>query len=149
MDQKNIDRPSLQKMAGLKEGVLRNILCQRSLNPTIKVISAIANALGCTVDELINYQTDNFIHELEKEIDSSQWIPDLASACVKTVGYFFKNKGFYPNVKQANFLIKEIYNYSLRKESKKQDKDIVELTSCPVDEDYAEWVVNQLIDKLK
>jgi transcriptional regulator with XRE-family HTH domain len=149
MDNKNIDRPGLQKKAGLKEGVLRNILSKRSLNPTIKVISAIANALDCKVDDLINYQSENFLNDLEKEIDSSQWNHDLASSCIKTIGIFFKDKGFYPNVKQANFLIKEIYNYSLRKESRKQNRSIAEIKSCQVDEDYTEWVVNQLIDKLR
>lgn len=43
----------LEKSAGLNPTMVVNILAGRSKNPTINTITAIANSLGCSVDELL------------------------------------------------------------------------------------------------
>jgi lambda repressor-like predicted transcriptional regulator len=51
---KNISIASLERQAGLKVNVARNIIVGYSKKPSAETILAISKALGCSVDHLMN-----------------------------------------------------------------------------------------------
>lgn len=50
---KNLSVSEIERQAGLKQGVLRNILQGKSKNPTVQVLVSLTKVLDCSIEELI------------------------------------------------------------------------------------------------
>lgn len=53
MEDKDLSPHELERKAGLKESAVRNILSGRSSNPGIESLTAIADTLDCSIDDLV------------------------------------------------------------------------------------------------
>lgn len=58
MEKKSWSVHALERQAGLRPSAIRNILYGRSKNPSLSVIQSIANALECSVADLIDEETE-------------------------------------------------------------------------------------------
>lgn len=138
MESKSLSPASLEKKAGLKRGVIGNILRGSSKSPTSDTLVAIANILGCSIDDLLNRETTKHppLFSLEQNISSppsqTPWCSDLYLKTVSNIVATLKNKNLEISAEKATILIKEIYHYSLSK-----NKD-------DVDKDFSEWLINKL-----
>lgn len=68
LDEQNIPVQAFERKAGLKLNAVQNILSGRSQNPQMSTIVAIANALGCSLDDLTGGSIDKKIPQESKEI---------------------------------------------------------------------------------
>ncbi len=73
MRAKNLSIPTLEKKAELTNHSVRNIIRGRSLKPNAETLNAIARALGCTVEDL-----------LEKELPQEKVPPDQKQETTET-----------------------------------------------------------------
>ncbi len=140
MESKSLSPAALEKKAGLKRGVIGNILRGSSKNPTSETLVAIADILGCSLDDLLNRspvkQREDSLFSLEKEmgvqLPKTPWDADLYSKTVSAVILSLQTKNLSLSAEQAMILIKEVYQYSLSKNQHEVDKN------------FAEWLASKL-----
>lgn len=136
MEEKHLSVASLEKMAGLKESVVRNILQGKSKNPTIDTISSIAEALGCTIDELI--KGENIADKASEDYTKPdiKWNYELFLDTVKVTNSIITDQSIAFNADKTIFAVKEIYCYSVSKNCDSTDYN------------FAEWFITNLKNNL-
>ncbi|MBW8308652.1 MAG: helix-turn-helix domain-containing protein [Candidatus Paracaedibacteraceae bacterium] len=130
----NLTPTDLERRAGLALASVRNILNGRSKNPTIETMRAIANTLGCTVDDLIT-EKETLVATTEKlqQDEHHQWLKPLLLESIDFVDSYLENKKHPFSFEEAMFLVKEIYTFSLGTKDRSVDKR------------FAEWLINKNI----
>jgi len=140
MESKSLSPAALEKKAGLKRGVISNILRGSSKNPSSDTLVAIANTLDCSLDDLVNrtptLKKQPSIFSLEGDahdpLSHLSWEPDLYLQTASAIVAAIKDKNIKVCANKAMFLMKEVYQYSLSKEKNE------------VDRNFAEWLVSKL-----
>ena len=137
MEEKGISAHALEKMAGLRQSAVQNILYGRSKNPSIQILQAIAHALDCTVSDLIA-EEESFIRTqtsastTSSKTSNAPWNCKLYIDCLGVV-YRLLNKQEPVELNKELILdyVDEVYLYSLKSESNLADKN------------FAEWLLNR------
>jgi transcriptional regulator with XRE-family HTH domain len=129
MIQKKISAHALEKRAGLKASAVHNILSGRSKNPSIFTLHALAQALDCSVSDLIDEEkAPSNASSPPQEIS---WDSGLYLQCFELVNRVFQEQNlYYPKDKMMSY-VDEIYTYSLGRNKGK------------VDEYFAHWLINR------
>ena len=134
LDEKKLNINALGKKAGLKRSAARNILLGYSKKPSADTLKAIADVLGCTVDDLIGSSSTNLNSFFSKINTASQssypWNEKLYLESMKVVTKILKAKKLDLKFEQVTSLIQETYKYSMSKKSEK------------IDQDFVNWVVD-------
>ena len=121
LQERGITTYSLEKEAGLKPKAVRNILLGHSNNPSAAVLMSIAKVLNCSIDELLGEEEEH-----NGSTDSTQDIKiqnmKLFNETTNEVMSLFETYGRQPTGKEFIFLIREIYIYSLERNSGALDK---------------------------
>ncbi|OJW47171.1 MAG: hypothetical protein BGO67_03595 [Alphaproteobacteria bacterium 41-28] len=134
MRAKNLSIPVLEKAAQLKNHTVRNILRGRSLKPNAETINAIARALGCTVEDLLEKkeipQTKALIEPKKENIDTPYEYPNLLRETVDFVITFLQHNKHNLSLEQVLNCVKLIYEGSL-------ENDPVRIN----EEDAAFWMI--------
>lgn len=123
-ENKDVSTRELERQAGLKRGSIQNILDGKSSNPRIEIVMAIAEALNCTVDELLNKSASRSANNQAEEENSNKtiaWNSALYRDCIKEVENYLQVKNRNLSDEQILYLIKEAYTYSIQGESDKAD----------------------------
>ena len=123
MEEKNITAHALEKKAGLKTSAVHNILYGRSKNPSLNLVQTIAEALDCTLSELLG---NNESLNLNPDI---KWDCDLYVGCLQTVSQLLKWKKMTFSRQKILECVDEVYLYSLKSDRK------------TADEHFAEWFI--------
>jgi transcriptional regulator with XRE-family HTH domain len=134
---KNLTIYALEKKAGLNRSAVRNILQGFSKNPSVEILSAIAEALDCTLNDLVaptegnrtSFKSANKV--LTQHRATYAWNEGLYLDAVKTISKLAADKGSSFSLEKITNLINEAYKYSISK-----DSDIV-------DKDFCKWLVNK------
>ncbi len=135
MEDKELSPHELERKAGLKESAVRNILSGRSSNPGIESLTAIADMLDCSIDDLVGRtearklkSEQNSSHTKPKEIVT--WNADLYQSCVKAVEDYLASKNLASNLnpsgEQILFFVKEVYLYTQKGQANKPDQKFIE-----------------------
>ncbi|WP_010303940.1 helix-turn-helix domain-containing protein [Candidatus Odyssella thessalonicensis] len=126
----------LERRAGLSVSAVRNILIGRSKNPTMETLLAIANTLGCTVDELVRDQPPSIPEPQSLQMNEQHpWVKRLAIDTIEFVDHYLNSKGYTPSFEEILFFIREIYTFSLGTEEKLVDKR------------FGEWFIKKNLQK--
>jgi transcriptional regulator with XRE-family HTH domain len=137
MEAKNLTVYSLEKKAGLNRSAVRNILQGFSKKPSADVLMSIAEALDCTVNDLIDSRSDssivsNKIKTVIKTRNSHPWNDKLYIEAIKIVSKCINDKDTIKS-EQVISLINETYKYSLDK------------GADSIDQDFTKWLVNKSV----
>ena len=131
----NLSVNALEKKAGLKRSAVRNILQGFSKKPSADVLLSIAEALNCTVDDLIGSKSSDIVSSSIKSTSKihnlNPWNDTLYIEAVKLVSKILREKDLQLKSEQTIALINESYKYSLDKGSDK------------VDVDFTRWLVGR------
>jgi len=135
MRAKNLSVASLEREAGLKSHSVRNILRGRSKRPSAEVLLAVADVLGCTINELMVKEDifENIGYSGDKqEILNAPYVPsNLMKTAVQVVNDKVKRKRKTLTLKQFLSCAEEVYIHALQRGGK-------------VDEAYADWFIDLL-----
>jgi transcriptional regulator with XRE-family HTH domain len=133
MKAKNLSIPHLEKEANLTTHAVRNILRGKSKRPSGELLQAIADALGCTVRDLLT--DEQRIFEENDPAESQEGLLDspckqkLMAETFKTVQRKIAEKKWELTTRQVLSSIQEIYLHSLEKDPEK------------VDHAFADWFI--------
>lgn len=133
MEAKSLSTNALEKKAGLNKSAVRNILKGFSKNPSVEILSAIAAALDCTLNDLVQISYANAgLNKLTPETSDKEtyiWQEQLYLEAVKVISELVKSKNLHLN--QITSLINEVYKYSISKNSNL------------IDRDFCKWLINK------
>jgi hypothetical protein len=121
---------ALEKKAGLKRNVLRNILKGASKNPSISILLATASALECSILDLL----EKNVAPEPKNI-SNHYNKDLLRDVFDTVLEVSEKKKIPLSSQDIFTILKEVYYYSINKNESKADKS------------FSEWFITEHIKK--
>ncbi len=119
--EKGLSVHALEKMAGLNIHAVRNILSGRSKKPSAELISAIANALQCSTDDLLGKKDNlDFSNAKFSSFCSDSQINSIQNSKIllEILNFIFKNN--LEKVSNISFYdvfscVEEIYIYSTHK----------------------------------
>lgn len=136
----NISVHALERKAGLKQSAVQNILYGRSKKPSFHIMQSIAQALNCTVSELMEEESESpplsTVSQENTNGSSSirAWNPDLYIEVLNIVNFLSKKKHFLVSKEKMFDCAEEIYAYSLKNNKKKPDKH------------FADWLLEKTLN---
>ena len=113
LQREGISIANLEKKAGLKINTLRNIMYDKSKNPSLETIIKLSDALQVSIDYLIRPNEENL--ELHKDLFLSKEVFDYVSC------WLVANKADF-DMEKVFIACDEIYNYARKTGSKHIDK---------------------------
>ena len=125
---------ALEKKAGLKQSSIQNIIYGKSKKPSFHIMQSIAEALNCTVTELLE-EANNPINE-RKELGSETtqvWNADLYIDTLSTINNLAKHKSIFLSKEKMFDCAEEVYEYSLRNKKNVPDKS------------FADWFIEKTL----
>lgn len=117
--EKGISTHALEKKAGLRPSAIQNILYGRSKNPSIHIIQAVAQALGCRVSDLIQEESSENVSSHASK--NAPWNQELYLACFSKVHEILKQEKKVLNRDKIHELVEELYLYSVSNDLKDPD----------------------------
>lgn len=134
MESKQLTVHALERKAGLNRSAVRNILQGFSKKPSANVLMTIAEALDCTIEDLVGQGNDELsgrIKTVAKTRNTHAWNDKLYIDAVKAVTKFASEKDSQLKSDRIISLINETYKYSLDK------------GSDTLDQDFTKWLVGK------
>jgi transcriptional regulator with XRE-family HTH domain len=126
MRAKNFSIHTLEKEAGLKMHAVRNIMRGKSISPSVDIVHAVAETLGCTVKDLLQnqeiFQEEELVESKDERLNEPYAYPVLYMEVVQFVNNLFQQKELSVTVKQALTCFEEIYFHSAQHDPTKVDK---------------------------
>jgi transcriptional regulator with XRE-family HTH domain len=134
MEAKNFSIAELERRAGLSIHSVRNILKGRIKKPSAQSLHAIAEALECSIIDLMNPSSAieaGFPQDIERRIKKRPLLdyPELMQTCLETVLKQVGDKQLKLTIDEYFEVVKKVYLYSSREEPRK------------VDSRFAEWLL--------
>ncbi|MEN8237034.1 MAG: helix-turn-helix transcriptional regulator [Pseudomonadota bacterium] len=131
--EKGLSISELQRRAGLGDSTIRNILSGQSKHPSAENMLAIAEVLGCSIQELM-YGEKALKGEVEKQKVIPFEYPDLSVKCLQVIVELLAKREHNLSLDQVMELMKDIYHYSLENSPNKT-----------VDKGFAKWFVERIL----
>ena len=111
-----------ERLAGLPENTIRNILDGVSKNPKIETLQAISRFLGCSLDELVGNITKPAVKaKPDLPIDY-----ELFASVFELVNTYLNKNNIQVTLDQIIFLLEQSYDFCYTKRSKQIDREFVE-----------------------
>jgi len=133
MEAKNLSIAELERRAGLSIHSVRNILKGRIKKPSAQSLQAIAEALECSLMDLVNASStsgDDFASLAQsKKMSPPIDYPELMLECSKTVLTLVKDCDPKVSVDEYLDIVKKVYFYSSKEEPRRADLR------------FAEWLI--------
>ncbi len=126
MEERNLSIAELERRAGLSIHSVRNILKGRIKKPSAQSLQAIAEALDCSIIDLMNNSPTAIGQhslDLERKFKKSPILecPDLMVECTSTVLKLIKKSETKVTVDEYLDIVKKVYFYSSKEEPRKLD----------------------------
>jgi len=140
MEAKNFSIAELERRAGLSIHSVINILKGRIKKPSAQSLQAIAEALECSIIDLMNNSPtfgDGLSHESERHMRKNSPLdyPDLMLDCSRMVLNFVGEKNAQISVDAYLEIVKKVYYYSSKEEPRTLDARFAQwLIECHLDD---------------
>lgn len=135
MRAKNLSVASLEREAGLTNHSVRNILRGKSKRPSAEVLLAVADVLGCSINDLMVkeeiFENTGYSGDKQDILNSDYKPSELMEQAVKVVNAKVHQMGKILTLKQFLSCVEEVYIHALQR-------------GKSVDEAYADWFINLL-----
>lgn len=128
LKEKNMSINALEKISGLKQSAIQNIIRGRSKKPSADLLMAIAQALDCSVEDLLK---SDHLHSPASSSIKKQWAPELYRDALKKVQSILDSKKIVSDKDHVLKTVEEVYLYSL------------EGNLPHADQRFAEWIVSR------
>jgi len=142
MEAKNLSIAELERRAGLSIHSVRNILKGRIKKPSAQSLQAIAEALECSIIDLMSAApsaNEGFLQETERKIRKLSPLdyPNLILDCAQKILNLISERNYKVSVEEYLDIVKKAYLYSSREEPRKFDLR------------FAEWLLETQFDNHK
>ena len=111
-----------ERMAGVPENTIRNILEGTSKNPKIETLQAIAKFLDCSLDELVG----NIPKQHTKPQTNVPLNSKLFTSIVEIINIHISKKNLKITFDQVMLIIEKSYTFCYEKRNQLADKEFIE-----------------------
>lgn len=119
--EQNLSVHALEKNAGLKPSAVQNIIYGRSKNPSLFLIQAIANTLGCNLEDLLGEEIYEPVPKTTSQRtdpkENKEWNQELYLKCFEAVHSITNQRNIVVEKSKILNLVDAIYQYSLGNKS--------------------------------
>lgn len=127
LENTGISVAELERNAGLKINVARNILRGQSKRPTGATLQAIAAVMGCTVQDLLPERDESSrggktLPERTRIVEH----PELLNEVFQCILRVTKDNNYKLTLQQTSLLLEEIYCYSIQRDPPQIDVNFIE-----------------------
>lgn len=132
MEAKNLSIAELERRAGLSIHAVRNILKGRIKKPSAQSLQAIAEALECSIIDLMNASPsagEDYSYPKKPKISPPIDYPELMGECFGTILALIQDREPRVSIDEYLDIVKKVYFYSSKEEPRK------------VDLRFAEWLI--------
>lgn len=128
LDTTGLSVAALERQAGLKTNVARNILRGQSKKPTAVTLQAIANVMGCTVQDLLGVKKEFHKADGAMRFDDSPTVenPELLKKVLDCILKISRDNSHHLSIHQTAIILEEIYSYSIKRSPPNIDMVFVE-----------------------
>jgi transcriptional regulator with XRE-family HTH domain len=129
MDMQGLSMRKLEQKAGLKLHAVTNILTGQSKMPTGKNLQALSNVMGCTVEDMLEGNTEA-LQETKTESRKISLIgikyPDILAESFQHILKTISVHNYNLNLHQTLQILEEVYSYLIQKEPPQVDTVFIE-----------------------
>lgn len=127
LDATGLSIAALERKAGLKTNVARNILRGQSKKPTAVTLQAIAEVMDCSVQDLLGVRKEFHKTESGTKFDDSPIVenPKLLRETLECILKVGKDNNYQLSIHQTALILEEVYSYTLKKNPPHIDMDFV------------------------
>ena len=131
IDQNGLSIAGMERQAGLKINVIRNILRGQSKRPTAETLQAISKLMGCSIQDLLQ---GGEVSDSVQSTSSDQLIehPEMLKEITVVLMDASQKKNIQLTFKQFSRALEESYAYSLKK------------TPPLIDHTFIEWILGRV-----
>lgn len=113
---------AFEKVAGLKRDAIQNILHERSKQPSLKTLQAIAQALDCKIADFISFEDGS---RVDKGFSTTKWGKHLFVNTIEAIDDEAKKMRIaFTSPQEILNIVEEVYTYSLETEQPANDPDL-------------------------
>lgn len=129
---KSYDQLNKAKFAdsiGLQHDIIKKLTSGATQNPGIKTIMAVAQGLGCSIDELVGNKVQNQTNSplISNDLAFNKALFDTT---LMHIFLYIERKGLNPSMGQILHVFDNIYDYSFRRNLNEPDAN------------FADWTIN-------
>lgn len=123
----NIENVRLfERKSGLTPGTINNIINGTSSNPTAETLNTLANAFGCSIDDLLDRNTNQASNNNNSvALKSSVWKSELYIEISKELAKEIEKGQIKINADKALLIIQEVYSYLIKKNKTSVDESLI------------------------
>lgn len=123
----NIENVRLfERKNGLTPGTINNIINGTSSNPTAETLNTLANAFGCSIDDLLDRNTNQASNNNNlTALKNSVWKSDLYIEISKELAKEIEKGQIKINTDKALLIIQEVYSYLIKKNKTSVDESLI------------------------
>lgn len=130
LDEQGLSVMALEREAGLKGNVVRNILRGQSKSPTSITLSSLAKRMGCTISDLLGEEAPFSLSGLKNK-EASTPSPlfenvNLLATLLQHIEQANKKSSYRLTMKEAFRILEDLYTYTRKKPPESVDVSLVE-----------------------
>lgn len=120
---KHLSVAAAERKAGLKRNIIQNILYGRSKVPSLKTVQAIADALECNLEEIVD--ASHILQENKPPQTKTSWDSDIYSHAVERVTHAADMRGLVTFYEDMIPVINDAYLYAVENDLTTLDDPII------------------------
>jgi transcriptional regulator with XRE-family HTH domain len=124
-----LNKAKFAESIGVQHDAIKKLTSGATQNPGIKTIVAMAQGLGCSIDELVGYKVQNKTDSalLSNTLEFSKTLFDTT---LIHIFLYIEKEGLNPSMGQILNAFDNIYDYSFRRNLSEPDSN------------FADWIIN-------
>lgn len=126
LDKNGLTVAGMERDAGLKINVIRNILRGQSKRPTAETLQALSRLMGCSIQDLLSEDETTVSTKPHSQTETKILSPEILTQIVEVVFQVCKEKGRELTIRQLSGILEEVYTYSMAKKPPAVDKTFIE-----------------------
>ncbi len=125
----HLNKAKFAESIGLQADAIKKITSGATQNPGIKTIVAIANKLGCSIDDLVGHtpKKTTTTEIVSKDLELNE---DLFNSSISYIYNYINKHNLCPKIGEFLYILDSIYDYSFRRNLKQPDLE------------FANWIIS-------
>lgn len=133
IDSNGLSVAGMEREAGLRINVIRNILRGQSKRPTAETLQALAKLMGCSIQDLL-FENDERVNSEQGADDTVIENPGVLKDILDLTFEVCHDKQVHLTTKQISSILENAYLYSMKK------------TPPGIDRVFIEWYLSKILD---
>lgn len=130
LNENNMSMTALERKAGLKINVVRNIITGQSKNPRTPTLYKLSEAMSCPLNDLLPDGAPGYISNSNSEAQITH--PELLVDSMRAITTVMTDRSVNLTLGQVKSLLDEVYFYTIKRDDKS------------VDNNFVRWLIDKL-----